>query len=517
MYHTHYYLPVEGASLFTAVFLPEKDGKFPIVLMRSPYVDEVENLPEEEILIRMEKEWSPWLMRGYALVYQHCRGRGKSDGDCIPYINEREDGLALQSWVRTQPFYDGTILLKGGSYLTSVHYATAPFAPDIKGAVFGIQDSERYHINYRNGAYKKGGHTGWYMNMYKAKSHTEKKDVSPDLLPYINYSEAVLGEPAEDFDEILRHPDPSDPFWNTRFGGGDARGATDSAIFPMLFTTGFYDIYTGGIFEMWRKLKPIAKAQSALVVSAYTHGDNPAESPIRFSNGSRNEAFGELYEIDWFDYILGKRKTAPFAPGKVTYYKLFANEWATDDFAISDDITFPLGNKPVTYTYDPADPPSFKGGLSLNFGGPAYQDAPGTRGDVITVYSLPFERDVLIKGAMEASLTVSSDAEDTGFYMRVSIEKEGGDYGLRDDITSLLFQLKEYTPGNKVNLHFRFDEHAFLIQKGERLRIDIASAENTNFFRHTNTKGLFSEATETKIAHNTVYLCESTLTVPISL
>ena len=34
-----YLLPVEGAELFTVVLLPETEGKFPVVLYRSPYVD----------------------------------------------------------------------------------------------------------------------------------------------------------------------------------------------------------------------------------------------------------------------------------------------------------------------------------------------------------------------------------------------------------------------------------------------------------------------------------------------
>ena len=36
------YIPVDGAELFTLVCLPEKEGRFPTVVMRSPYVDESE-------------------------------------------------------------------------------------------------------------------------------------------------------------------------------------------------------------------------------------------------------------------------------------------------------------------------------------------------------------------------------------------------------------------------------------------------------------------------------------------
>ena len=93
------YLEFNGALLFTVICLPEESGKFPIVIRRDPYVDAVEDSAEDEIVANFAASVENWLSHGYAVVYQHCRGRGKSTGDCIPYINEREDGLFLQDWV----------------------------------------------------------------------------------------------------------------------------------------------------------------------------------------------------------------------------------------------------------------------------------------------------------------------------------------------------------------------------------------------------------------------------------
>ena len=131
------------------------------------------------------------------------------------------------------------------------------------------------------------------------------------------------------------------------------------------------------------------------------------------------------------------------------------------------------------------------------------------------MYTAPFDRDTVVQGKMTANLTVSSDCEDTCFYMRISIEKPEGDYGLRDDITTLCHQLGDYTPNTDVTLDFTFDEHSFLIRQGERLRIDIASADNENYVRHTNVKGLYSTVASVKIAKNTVDLAKSNITLPI--
>jgi len=521
-YTTHYtYMESEGFKLFTVVLLPDSKGKFPTAIYRTPYVAHYENEAEENITIEYMDRFKQWVKRGYAVVVQHCRGCGKSEGDFIPYLNDHEDGIALQEWIRKQGFYNGELFLFGGSYQCTVHYATAPFAADIKGAVFDVQDSERYNIYYRNGFFKKKLHGGWYVRMYKGKSHMKKSFTrgSFDILPLKDFTKAVFGEPAEDFDEMIKAPKPDHPFWNTRYGGNDIRNATDNAHFPILFTTGFYDIYTGGMFDMWKSMSESTRKMSAFVVSPYDHGDccklEEFDKTMKFPKGRRIEQFGELYEIDWFDYIRGKRE-APFETGKVTYYNLFKNVWESSEHVSSPDtIELQMGEDEVTYVYNPFDAPRFKGGLSRAWGATGYQDPPNSRHDIISVYTKPFEEEVCVKGKMSAKLAVKSDCEDTCFYVRISIEKEEGDYGLRDDITSLCYALGDYTPNSLVELDFVFDEHAFMIKKGERLRIDIASAENEHYVRHTNQKGLYSEQTTAKIAHNTVDLKKSYLTLPV--
>lgn len=74
---------------------------------------------------------------------------------------------------------------------------------------------------------------------------------------------------------------------------------------------------------------------------------------------------------------------------------------------------------------------------------------------------------------------------------------------------------EEYVSNSEILMDFSFDDHAFVIQKGERLRIDISSSAFPHYVRHTNRKGLFSAQTETKVAHNTVILKDSYLEIPV--
>lgn len=514
---TYYqYLQVDGAELFTIICLPNDKDKFPTIILRSPYVDIEEPISEQQLCLDKAEAHKCFLDNGYAVVIQHCRGRGKSTGDCIPYIYEREDSLGLHNWIREQKFYNGELYLCGTSYTAAVHFVAAPFASDIKGAVLEVYDCERYNCNYRNGFYKIGLHGMWYYGMYKRKTMPEKNISiqSYDYLPLKEMSNYVLGEKAEDFDEILMHPNKDDPFWRTRFGGGESHDAIKHAKIPILLVTGFYDVFLGGVFDMWNGLDESTKSMCSLVVHPFDHGFNGENQPIHFENGYIGEQFAD-YKLKWFDSI---RNNIPalFEKGKVTYYKLFENKWCCDNFYdATGNVKFDLGKGIVSYCYDPKNPAYFKAGLSANFGGCAWQDEPNSREDIISLFTDEFEQDTFVKGKMKVRLNVKSSCEDTCFYVRLSLCKKEGYYGLRDDINQISNFVNNYVPDSEVVMDFNLDEHAFVIGKGEKIRIDISSSAYPLYTRHTNNKGLFAEQTTTKVAINSVDLDKSYLEIPV--
>ena len=88
---------------------------------------------------------------------------------------------------------------------------------------------------------------------------------------------------------------------------------------------------------------------------------------------------------------------------------------------------------------------------------------------------------------------------------------------MRDDINQISNFVASYVPNEKAEMSFVFDEHAFVIRQGERLRIDISSSAYPLYVPHTNQKGLFSEQTAAVKAENTVFLDESYIDLPILL
>lgn len=518
VYTEYTFLEAGEARIFTVSVRPTREGQYPTVVMRNPYVHDFSMMPPQECAEQMAGMLKEVTDHGYALAIQHCRGYGLSTGEAQPFLHEREDGLQLLDWVRKQSFYNGEIFLQGGSYLAAVHYAVAPYAEDIKAISLWVMTPEIYELNYRNGVMKSGGLLDWYTGMHEQKRLWGKKTYSSEayrMLPLSAFPMAAFGEPDPVFDQVIHATEPDDRFWAEGYAKG-YHNAVKATRTPILFSGGFNDVVGGAMLRMWHEMEPEARANCAFVMSPNDHGDTHPENSIDFPD-STHAHFGD-YQFQWFEAARG-RGDYPFERGKITYYSIFDNCWMTDDFVPFEDTReeFLLGEGEKTYTYNPFAPASFEGGLSDHFGGACFMSDPNPRYDVITTYLAPFGEDRHLKGSMKARLTVSSDRPDTAFILRVGISTpDGKDLALRDDVRTLVRELGDYTPGEKVVLNFSFDEYAFKIPAGMRLRVDITSSDAAHYIPHTNAKGPFADQDRAFVAHNTVYLGESTLSLPVS-
>ena len=135
--------------------------------------------------------------------------------------------------------------------------------------------------------------------------------------------------------------------------------------------------------------------------------------------------------------------------------------------------------------------------------------------DVLSFVSGPFVRSYRVRGRMKAKLAVASDCDDTAFFIRVSVRKQDGEwYTLRDDIKSISWDHADYVPGSEVEIAYTLSDHAFTIEKGDCLRVDVAGANGDAFIPHTNFKGPFVEQAKSRTARNTVFPARCTLTLP---
>jgi len=117
----------DGVELSANIVLPDSEGTFPVIIVRTPYgKGELEDEDDEH----------PWMTSGYGYVIQDCRGTGLSDGEWFPVVNEHNDGLDTHQWVLRQPWCNGRIGTMGGSYLGGTQILPSPDAGDYWKAMF---------------------------------------------------------------------------------------------------------------------------------------------------------------------------------------------------------------------------------------------------------------------------------------------------------------------------------------------------------------------------------------------
>lgn len=170
----------DGIRLYTKCIVPRGAEKYPTVFIRTPY-DTVRNgVPAP---IEKEAETS-FVAAGYAVVRQHCRSIGNSEGFCIPYDEkERNAGLDTLAHIRTLPFYNGEIYLWGQSYLSTVHLTYMDTQPsDIKGAALSIQTDRMFFRNYRNGCCYDFCNINWWLGMMKRQYPSPKQAALSSVL-----------------------------------------------------------------------------------------------------------------------------------------------------------------------------------------------------------------------------------------------------------------------------------------------------------------------------------------------
>src|SRR6478672_8540732 len=119
----------DGVELATDVYLPDGQGPWPSVLVRLPYDKNGRYC------------WMPFIAthviaRGYAFVPQDVRGRVRSEGEPLAFVNEVEDGYDTIDWLAQQPWSNGAVGMWGDSYYGFTQWAAvAARHPALKAIV----------------------------------------------------------------------------------------------------------------------------------------------------------------------------------------------------------------------------------------------------------------------------------------------------------------------------------------------------------------------------------------------
>ncbi len=114
----------DGVELSADVYRPEAEGRFPVILVRTPYNKGSEF--KNQVYLT---EGRYFAARGYVYVAMDVRGRGDSDGKFTPQRNEGKDGYESIEWCAQQPWSTGKTGTLGASYLGYDQWLAAVHQP----------------------------------------------------------------------------------------------------------------------------------------------------------------------------------------------------------------------------------------------------------------------------------------------------------------------------------------------------------------------------------------------------
>src|SRR5512146_1167497 len=130
----------DGVHLAADVYLPPSpadDGdRWPAILMRTPY------LKSSEATLDAARYYTS---HGYAYVAMDVRGRGDSEGNFVPYVNDGRDGYDTIEWLAAQPWSDGVLGTIGGSYPGCIQWLTAlEQPPHLRAMIVSVSPSDPF-------------------------------------------------------------------------------------------------------------------------------------------------------------------------------------------------------------------------------------------------------------------------------------------------------------------------------------------------------------------------------------
>ena len=468
----------DGVTLATDIYRPARNGKaiegrFPVLLMRTPYNKEV----------RAAAFAGYFASHGYVVVVQDVRGRYKSQGHWRPLYDDGHDGADTTSWIGRQRWCDGGIGTLGTSYEGATQHALAiADAPYLKTMIplfsmsnvglYGVRHNGAFELRWFNWVFSMGD-PGGGPNLVAAARAAADPAAAPALADLVRHvTEYVRALPLRPGTTPLQFaPDYESWLIAAMSHGGDDAVFRDMGIavvdhladyedVPVYHVTGWYDSWALQVANLnFPGLRAHKKSLQRLIVGPWTHS-RPSASFAGEAQFTPDAAIDlNAFELRWFDhwlkhiddgiereapvriYVMGggdahktpegrvfvgghwrEEQEWPLARARVTPYFLHAQG------VLSPDA--PTPHAPITYRFDPKSPVPTLGGNNssqgaLSSAGAADQrcrpqlwscadgNPLSARKDVLVFQTAPLAQDLEVTGRLIVKLWASSDAPDT--------------------------------------------------------------------------------------------------------
>ena len=319
----------DGTRLDATVYRPrDQRDPLPAVFTLTPYV--ADTYLERALY---------FAKNGYVFALVDVRGRGNSEGEFEPFVNDGRDGCDVVEWLAKQPWCDGKVAMWGGSYAGFDQWATAksfpphlativPAAAAHPGIDFPFLHNIKYPyiiqwLTHTSGATSNAnlfGSTDFWISKF-----TEL------YLKHLPFEELgrLVGNETPLFKTFISHPTP-DAYWDATTPSPDEYRRME---LPTLTITGHYDGDQPGALTFYRRHMTHASAKGReahfLVVGPWDHPGT--RTPKREVGGL---TFGEASVLDlnrlhreWYDWTMKGGARPEFLKNRVAYYVAGADEW----------------------------------------------------------------------------------------------------------------------------------------------------------------------------------------------
>lgn len=496
----------DGINLAADIYLPEEEGKFPVILIRTPYG-------------KKQKEYfgKHWSANGFAVVIQDCRGKWNSEGDYIPFVNELSDGNKTISWIKEQEWYNGKIGMWGSSYLSYCALTVASSKNPDLNSIFNISGFFK-----SNKTMFPGGANHLMLNLlWILHEETQTKRPLKQFKPQELFSYLPLKD-------VFKSIGIESNLWTNPasvMNMNDSLSAVDIDI-PVFHFIGWNDFTAEAALENYELICSNNKNNQFLFIGPWVHDQYYTDDTKAGDEDFGQEAAMGISKLSkltlqWFNhtlkaesnevsslppakiFIMGKNKWEGFQEfppknSRIEKLYLFSSSGANSS---SGDGKLSFANTETgrkdNFIFDPNNPVTTYGGANFHFIpqllGIRDQRKIEERNDVLIYTSDPLEKSITILGSVKAVLKVSTEGKDTDFTAKLVEVREDGYAGIiRDGIIRLSKRnshliKEEIIPGKIYNIEIDLGSTAIEIKKGSRVRLEVSSSNFPKYDRNPNT------------------------------
>ncbi len=521
----------DGVKLSTDLYFPAGLGTAPVILIRTPYKKELEEL-----------EGRYYARRGYVVAIQDVRGRFASEGPWEPFVHEAKDGYDAIEWLARQPWSSGKVGTIGASYLGWVQWWAATLNPPHLAAMIpNVSPPDPFHnLPFDNGALSlfaihwvdmvESNATGDLSGAINAAISRKNLPELSKTLPVIDLDKAVLGKESPYWRTWMTHPFP-DSYWTGTMFLNKLRNFK----VPVFHQSGWFDGDGIGSKLNYLKLAAYGHATQKLTIGPWEHSDTATRLAERRDFGPEAALDLKVDYLRWFDHWLKGADNGITREAPVSLFVMGSNRWVrgpayplpqtqfeklyltsgghANTFQGDGKLSFtpPAGNQPGDhYTYDPGDP-------TPEFGSDIAKPDPDviSRKDILVYTTEPFEKPYTMAGPVSAVLYAATSARDTDWFVHLTeLDEDGKCYVLwandsgghiRARYRNSVAKAELLQAGRVYKYTIDLWHTGVTIAPGHRLRVEVSSAAFPLFDRNLNTGGNNETETRFVTAEQTVF------------